>query len=210
LALELVHDGDARRVANRLEDIGEELVELERLIDDVVTMARLDLARESARDGLPPLRRETVEARMVLQASEARFRSHHPERKLSCRIADELPSLHIDPVLVRRALDNVIDNAAKFSEPDTVVQLEATSNGSKIEIAVQDYGMGISDEDRARVFEPFYRTDRSRARATGGVGLGLALARRIIEAHDGTLEFEPSPGRGSRFVVTLQGQTRDV
>jgi signal transduction histidine kinase len=82
-------------------------------------------------------------------------------------------------------------------------------SGAKVEIAVVDRGIGIGDEDRARVFEPFYRTDRSRARETGGVGLGLALARRIIEADAGEIAFESRSGHGSRFVVTLNGVARE-
>lgn len=203
LALELVRDGDAQRIDQHLEDIADELRELEQLIDDVMTTTRLDLAESATNDGLPPLHKKVVPAVEVLDASVARFRNKHPERQLARLYPGALPDLCVDPVLVRRALDNLVDNAAKFSEPDTVVDLCADAVADGLDITVVDRGMGIAEADRARIFEPFYRTDKSRARATGGVGLGLSLAKRIIEAHGGRLGFTSKPGSGTRFVVHL-------
>lgn len=203
LALELVRDGNTQRVGEHLDDIGEELLELEQLIDDVMTTTRLDLVQTAAQDGLPPLHRERVPGHSVLDASASRFRKKHPERELKCAYADDLPEVCIDKVLVRRALDNLIDNAAKFSEADTPVELGATPSPDGVDITVVDRGMGIGDEDKPRIFEPFYRADKSRARATGGVGLGLALAKRIVEAHGGSVDFTSQQGAGSRFVVHL-------
>ena len=202
LALELVRDGNTQRVGEHLDDIGEELLELEQLIDDVMTTTRLDL-QSGAQDGLPPLHRERVPGQSVLEASASRFRKKHPERELKCAYADDLPEVCIDKVLVRRALDNLIDNAAKFSEADTPVELGATPSSTGVDITVIDRGMGIGEEDKLRIFEPFYRADKSRARATGGVGLGLALAKRIVEAHGGSVDFTSQPGAGTRFVVHL-------
>src|SRR6187549_2086024 len=178
LALELVRDGDTERVNEHLDDIAEELLELEQLIDDVMTTTRLDLAQPGGNEGLPPLHRQRVPGHHVLE-------------------------LNVDPVLVRRALDNLIDNAAKFSEADTPVELQAAPSSSGLDITVVDRGMGIGDDDKPRIFEAFYRADKSRTRATGGVGLGLALAKRIVEAHGGSVDFTSQPGSGSRFVVHL-------
>lgn len=203
LALELVRDGDTERVGEHLDDIGEELLELEQLIDDVMTTTRLDLAQTSAQEGLPPLHRERVTGYSVLEASASRFRKKHPERELRCAYDADLPEVCVDPVLVRRALDNLIDNAAKFSETDTPVELGAAPSASGLDITVVDRGVGIGDDDKPRIFEPFYRADKSRARATGGVGLGLALAKRIVEAHGGSVDFTSRQGSGSRFVVHL-------
>jgi len=203
LALDLVRDGDTQRVSAHLDDIGEELLELEQLIDDVMTTTRLDLGQTSTPEGLPPLHCERVPGYQVLEASASRFRKKHPERELQCAYGDDLPEVCVDPMLVRRALDNLIDNAAKFSETDTPVELGAAPSSSGLDITVVDRGMGIGDADKPRIFEPFYRTDRSRARATGGVGLGLALAKRIVEAHGGSVDFTSQQGTGSRFVVHL-------
>ena len=73
----------------------------------------------------------------------------------------------------------------------------------RVEFAVEDTGIGISENETGRVFERFYRTDKSRARKTGGAGIGLSIARAIVQAHHGTITCESRPGAGSRFLVTL-------
>ena len=70
-------------------------------------------------------------------------------------------------------------------------------------LIVEDTGIGIPDEDRSRVFERFYRTDKSRTRKTGGAGIGLSISKAIVQAHDGTISCESTPGVGSRFIVSL-------
>jgi signal transduction histidine kinase len=113
--------------------------------------------------------------------------------------------LQADPSLLRRVLDNLLDNAAKFSDPGQPIELEAETIASPpaLEIRVRDRGIGIAPEDLERVFEPFYRTDRSRNRATGGVGLGLTVVRRILLAHGGSVRVESDRGTGTCFHVTV-------
>ncbi len=205
LALELVRDGDILRANNYLTDIEDDLGELERLLDDVMTAARLDLARGGGGDALPPLRRQQVEASSLLEAARLRFSRRFPERTLRCSIGDDMPTLEADPSLLRRVLDNLLENAAKFSEPDDVIELRgscATESGALV-VEVKDHGIGIAAEDLERVFEPFYRSDRSRTRATGGVGLGLAVVKRIVRAHHGTVSVESAPASGTTFRVTV-------
>jgi signal transduction histidine kinase len=92
-------------------------------------------------------------------------------------------------------LDNLLDNARKYSPTDAAIAVRL--DGARI--SVIDRGSGIAAADRDRVFTPFFRADASRARTSGGVGLGLALARRIVEAHGGTIGFDSEPDRGSTF-----------
>ncbi len=204
LALELVRSGDAARASSYLADIEEDLAELEQLLDGIMTAARLDLAPSSA-DALPPLHPVELEGRGLLEAAAARFAIRHPERVLRCNIADDVPELLADPVLLRRVLDNLLDNAAKFSEKPEPIELggKFEPNPPTLVISVRDRGIGIAAEDLERIFEPFFRGDRSRARATGGVGLGLAVARRIVEAHSGTLAVESSRASGTCFWVKV-------
>ena len=105
--------------------------------------------------------------------------------------------------MLRRVLDNLLDNARKYSSDDAPIAIEVTRRGTGIRVEVVDQGAGISAADHARVFSPFFRADRSRTRASGGVGLGLALARRIVDAHGGTIDFASEPERGSRFWFEL-------
>jgi len=202
LALELVTDGDRDKVNSYLTDIGEDLAELERLLDDVLSAARLDLARDSAGDALPPLHIEELSARSLLEAAANRFLVRYPERTLSTNIPADLPTLEADPVL-RRVLDNLLDNARKFSEAPVRLSARTTEDGAHLVVEVADDGIGISPADQARIFEPFFRSDPSRTRTTGGVGLGLLVVRRIVEAHHGMVEVQSELGAGSRFSVTL-------
>jgi len=202
LALELVTDGDRDKASSYLTDIGEDLAELEGLLDDVMSAARLDLARDSGGDALPPLHFEPVSGRSLVEAAATRFVVRHPERQLSRTLPDELPTLEADPVL-RRVLDNLLENASKFSEGPVGIGARATADGKSLIVEVSDEGIGISPEDQTRIFEPFFRSDRSRTRATGGVGLGLVVVRRIVDAHHGSIEVESELGKGTRFTITL-------
>jgi len=202
LALELVTDGDRDKASSYLTDIGEDLAELERLLEDVLSAARMDLARDSAGDALPPLHFESISARALVEAAANRFLVRYPERGLECQLPADLPMLEADPVL-RRVFDNLLDNARKFSEGQVRLSARAADDGAHLVVEVADDGIGISPEDQARIFEPFYRSDRSRTRATGGVGLGLVVVRRIVEAHHGKIEVHSELGSGSRFSVTL-------
>jgi two-component system OmpR family sensor kinase len=196
VALEIAAEGDAERARRGLAEIGADLAELERLLDDVLTAARLELASGRAGAGVP-LRIETVEAGELLARAAANFRSAHPGRDLVLREAPGLPSLEADGPLLRRAVDNLLDNAAKYSPGETPVTLEARGEAGFLVVEVRDLGMGIDPADQPRLFTPFFRSDRSRSRGTGGVGLGLALVRRIAEVHGGTAALEPDPAGGT-------------
>jgi len=203
VALDLANEGDASLARESLADIAEDLGELERLVQDVLTTARLDLTTSQSPGGTPPLRRERVEAQVLMDKAAARFRSARPEHRLDVTLDPDLPVLEVDPVLLRRALDNLLDNAGKYSEPHSTVRLRARQSGGGLEVEVADEGIGIDAKDMEQLFTPFFRSDRSRARKTGGVGLGLALARRIVVAHGGSLSLESQPGQGTTARVTL-------
>jgi two-component system, OmpR family, sensor kinase len=204
MALELAREGDTERAAGYFADIEEDLEELEHLLDDVMAAARLDLSRGSSADASPPLRRRLLDARELFEAAATRVEKRVPGRKLEPRVIADAPRVEADPNLLRRVLDNLLDNAAKFSDSSTTIELEA-SRGAEGELVmeVRDHGIGIDEAELERIFEPFYRTDRSRARATGGVGLGLALARRIVEGHGGRIVALRGEDHGSRFRVTV-------
>jgi signal transduction histidine kinase len=204
VALEIAEEGDAETARAALGDIAEDLGELERLISDVLTAARLDLGEGPSGSGIPPLRRERIDLVGMLDHAAARFRSAHPDRLLVVAIAPGLPEVDGDPVLLRRVVDNLLENAHKYTPRIAEdVELRAAGGPDGVRIEVRDRGLGIAPEDLPHVFRPFFRADRSRTRATGGLGLGLALARRIVEAHAGTIALESRVGEGTRAVVCL-------
>jgi len=199
VALELAAE-DPDGAKDVLADVGIDLDEIDQLINDILTTARLDA------EGIPKVSHKPIEVGELAEDAVARFESRHPGRKLERSLAGTERSIDCDPVLLRRALDNLLDNAAKYS--DAPVVLEVVPNGKAITFAVVDQGIGMSAEDLERAGTPFWRSDVSRTRKTGGVGLGLALARRIARAHGGDVTLASKLGQGTTarleipFVVT--------
>ncbi|MBX3221461.1 MAG: HAMP domain-containing histidine kinase [Labilithrix sp.] len=210
VALDLASEADPRTAIESFAEIAEDLAELERIVDDVLASARLALD-SGPRSGGPttlPVRAERLDPRALLERSVARFRAAHPDRRFLAELPEELPAIVADPVLARRVVDNLLDNAHAYTDkPDGAITLRArherADDGDLVVIEVEDEGVGISAEDQARLFEPFFRADRSRTRRTGGLGLGLVLARRVAEAHGGTLTIDSAVGEGTCARVRL-------
>lgn len=204
VALELGGEGDAQRAQETLQEIHVDLAELETLVDDILTTARFELAEGHARRTTLALQLEDVPARTVAEAAAERFSTRHRERPLAVRLDEGLPNVSVDPALFRRALDNLLENAHKYS-PDgkTDIALRARAEGRQVYFEVEDHGIGIAGDDVPHVFDAFFRSDRSRCRGTGGVGLGLTLAKRIVEAHRGTIQVESAVGTGTVMRVSL-------
>jgi signal transduction histidine kinase len=199
VALELAAEGDHERARRYLSEIGDDLAELDGLVEEILTAARLDGAGPS---GLPVHRAPLALAELLGDVA-ARFRAADPGRPLSLELAPSLPPVEADAPLLRRLVENLLDNARKYSEPGAPVALAARPGDGSVVIEVRDRGIGIEAADLPRLFTAFFRTDRSRVRGTGGVGLGLALAKRIAEAHGGRIEAESRPGEGTTIRVTL-------
>jgi signal transduction histidine kinase len=98
---------------------------------------------------------------------------------------------------------NLLDNAVKYTPEGGEIQLVLASQNGNVRITVHDTGIGIPENDQTRIFDRFYRVDKARSRALGGAGLGLSIARWIVEAHAGTIQVESTPGSGSTFIVEL-------
>jgi two-component system OmpR family sensor kinase len=206
MALALASESNADIARESFSDIGEDIDELERLVGDILMTARLDLGDASAA-GIPPLRSERVDPGDLLAHAASRFRAAHPQRVLNLEVPTELPCIDGDPVLLRRVIDNLLENAHAYTERagdsvDLVARADdRDAHGLVIEVV--DRGVGIAEHDLVRVFRPFFRADRSRTRATGGLGLGLSLAKRIVDAHGGHLNLTSKPNVGTRAQVWL-------
>jgi signal transduction histidine kinase len=209
MALELAEGGDPAVARESLTEIAQDLSELEGLVNDILASARMDIATSTTSGG-PPLRRAPLAVAHVVSGAVERLRHRHPARRVEVDVAPDLPEVEGDAVLLRRALDNLLDNAQKYSPPDSAIRLRAGRSRIGVVVDVIDSGEGISAEDLSRLFTPFFRGDKSRTRGTGGVGLGLSLARRIVEAHGGTLTAASTPRVGTTMSVELPapGATR--
>jgi signal transduction histidine kinase len=196
VALELAAE-DPSAAKDVLTDVGSDLDEIDQLIEDILTTARLD-----AEAGIT---RKPVRVGELADRAIQRFTARHPDRPLERSVDGGEHSLDCDPVLLRRALDNLLDNAAKYS--DAAVKLDVHPSGKAVTFEVVDTGVGMTADELARAGTPFWRADGSRARKTGGVGLGLALARRIARAHGGEVTLASVPGRGTtaKLEIPLEG-----
>jgi signal transduction histidine kinase len=200
VALELAAE-DPVAAKDVLSDVGTDLDEIDQLIGDILTTARLD--GEAAK-----IDRHATSVGELADRAIKRFSKCFPHRVLESQVAtaDGERAIECDPLLLRRALDNLLDNAAKYSDSGTPVRFAVHPDGTRVAFEIVDRGIGMSTEELERAFTPFWRADSSRARKTGGVGLGLALARRIARAHGGDITLTSTPGAGTtaRLEVPLE------
>jgi two-component system phosphate regulon sensor histidine kinase PhoR len=122
---------------------------------------------------------------------------------IKLHIPGNLPSANVDRKTLSRALGNMLDNAIKYTDEGGLISVDVQKEKNFLRIDIKDNGIGISPEHVERIFERFYRVDKARSIKSGGTGLGLAVAKHIIEAHRGKIEVSSSPGKGSKFSVFL-------
>jgi two-component system phosphate regulon sensor histidine kinase PhoR len=196
----LLHGGlaDEASAAEFVRVIDRHAERLRLLIEDLLDLAAVEQGR--ARLDLLPISAAEAAAQavgVVRPASEARGQT------LEVDVPADLPAIRADRDRLAQVLINLLDNAIKFTPEGGRIRIEARADGDRLEIAVRDSGPGIPQEDLGRIFERFYRVERSRDRREGGTGLGLAIAKHLVQAMDGSIEATSAPGAGSTFRVTL-------
>ena len=183
-----------------LEIIARHSERMERLVSDLLRLARLD-ARQEALDlascDLQQLFNTVIGD--VAQTAEAKH------QQITTAVDGAGSRVTADPAKLHDVLRNLVENAVHYSPAHAAIRLEATHQNGTVRISVSDSGPGIPPEDLSRVFERFYRVDKSRARP-GGTGLGLAIVKHLIELHGGQAVAENRPEGGARFVITLPNQ----
>jgi signal transduction histidine kinase len=196
--LEAIRDGVVEPDAAAIRSLSEETYLLSRLVNE---LQELSLA-------------EAGELKLVYQAEDIAnlvkqavtpWQPQVTARKLSLSVElpADLPLVNIDWQRVNQVLHNILENAVAHTPKGGTINVAASGKGKWVEVSVSDTGEGIPAEDLPHIFERFYRVDKSRARATGGSGLGLTIAKRLIEAHGGTIAVQSKLGEGSRFSFTL-------
>ena len=196
--IEAMQDGLLEPDADNLETVHLQALHLNRLVDDLRLLAqsearelRLDLSPESVGE---IVQRVTTSFRAKAEAGEVR---------LEAAIEEALPTVAVDRVRIEQALGNLVDNAIRHTPPGGRVTAAASRRADSVRVEVADTGPGIPSEALPRVFDRLYRVDPSRDRETGGSGLGLTIARQLVEAHGGTIWAESREGSGSRFGFDL-------
>ena len=189
VALELMPD-DAQRAR-----LASEVAEMERMITGLLELERLRAGR-----GVNPSRQDIVP---IVRGIAAAFEERPPGVRFSADAGDEILA-DVDAEQLRTVLRNLLENAVKYSRPDSrAIQVTVETAGENAVVRVADDGVGIPSEDAERIFEPFFRVDRSRSKESGGYGLGLSICKRVVEAHGGQIALESRNGRGATFVLSF-------
>jgi len=202
------------------------LVDVSHELRSPLTRAKVGLELIEHSDAVPQIRKDLSELEEMIETllEEARLESGRGELlRVHCDASAIVKSLvdeycvssrkvlfdngkviwaNVDGARFKSVVRNLVDNALKYSN-DQPVEVKLDANDEFLTLSVVDQGIGIAPEEQTRVFEPFYRVDRSRARKTGGFGLGLSLCKKIVEAHSGTISIESALGQGTRVTVRL-------
>lgn len=178
--------------------IHEETLKLSKLVKELFHLAKMDENSFS-------IEKEEVHLlpyfEMIIEKVSPALQENHMVLLLEC--PDDLYA-QIDPVRFEQVILNLIDNARKYSEPNTKIRVEVSNISGRIHIKIQDEGKGIPEVNLPRIFERFYRVDKSRTRALGGTGLGLAIVKQLVEAHGGTIKATSNPNSGTAFEIILK------
>jgi len=196
--LENLLDGVERPDPETLQVMLSQSERLGRLVDQLLDLSRLE-------SGEMPLRREAVALHPIVSQvlSEIEVARSGRGVRVSDRVPDDLPPVHVDRERVHQVLFNLLDNAVRYTPEGGDVVVSARRVNGRCEVSVADTGPGIAPEHLPRLFERFYRVDPARSQKDGGTGIGLAIARSVVEAHGGRIRAESELGKGSVFTFEL-------
>lgn len=196
--LEAVRDGVIKPDADTIRSLDEEAALLSRLVDDLQELSLAEageLKLVCQAENIGELIKQTVGGLQTQAATKG--------LSVSVDLPDRLPAVNIDSPRISQVLRNLLENALAHTAEGDAITVTATQQGNWVEVSVVDTGEGIPAEGLPNIFERFYRVDKSRARTTGGSGLGLTIAKRLVEAHGGTIQAQSEQGKGSCFSFTV-------
>ena len=195
---EAVHDGVLPPSKENFEIVREEALRLDKLVDDLRTLSLADAGELS----IHPQTVSPVKILTDLQATYQHIAAQN-DVKINVDTASDIPTMQIDPDRMTQVLTNIIDNALHHTPAGGHIDLSVKPVADGVQFAIQDSGPGIQGEDVNRIFDRFYRADKSRARDDGGSGLGLAIAKSIVQAHGGQIRAECASGKGLKITIEL-------
>jgi two-component system, OmpR family, phosphate regulon sensor histidine kinase PhoR len=181
-----------------MEIIEKNIGQLTHLVEDLLDLSRLESHQGITR--ISPTNPANLLNQVIDTFQPAIALKQHTITK---DIPVNLPELLIDSDLMGKALANLLDNAIKYTPDKGQITIKATAEPTTVRISVIDNGIGIPQDDIPRIFERFYRVDKSRSREMGGTGLGLAIVKHIVQLHHGEVSVQSKPGAGSTFTITL-------
>jgi two-component system, NtrC family, sensor kinase len=182
----MIPEAEREDLRKELSILDEEAAACQRIADDLVAYARA-----------PEISRTDVEIASLLRSTGERFEASGESRGSAIRVGADESFVLVDPVRIRQVLQNLLRNAVQAAAPGSPIEVRGEQTSSAYVISVMDRGVGVPDEHRTRIFEPFL------SGRIHGTGLGLAVCKSIVRAHGGTIEVQPRDGGGSKFVVEL-------
>ncbi len=186
---------DERRDGER--HIVQEVDSMSNLVSNLLLLARSD-------GSTLPLDKAPLDLAILVHSVADRFAELARERGISLSVETSVPVIvPVDRRAIEQAVSVLVDNALTYTPAEGTVRITAEPTPGAVEIVVSDTGIGIEPADVDRIFDRFYRSDRARTRSTGGVGLGLSIAKSLVDAHGGTLHVRSQPGEGSVFTILL-------
>jgi two-component system sensor histidine kinase SenX3 len=197
LAEALSQEDDLDIIHRLSEKMVDEAIRVGRTIDDLLELSRIEFGGEAVKD--------EVDAEAIISESISRVSPLASTHAIKVEMVDLLQPLKVvgDRRQLVSAIGNLVENAVKYSEVGSAVEVTARADGDWVEFTVKDFGLGIPSRDLDRVFERFYRVDRARSRDTGGTGLGLAIVRHVANNHGGDVSVTSIEGEGSTFALKI-------
>ncbi|MGH9224328.1 MAG: sensor histidine kinase [Acidimicrobiales bacterium] len=197
LAETLAGEEDPEVVSRLAWRIQAEAQRVARIMDDLLDLSRIESQETPTREPVP--------VHLVVAQAAERVRAAAEQRGIRIRIGEPPHALTVlgDRRQLVSALYNLMENAVKYSDRGSTVEVGGKTDGHWLELRVRDHGIGIPTQDLERIFERFYRVDRARGRDTGGTGLGLAIVRHVTNNHGGDVKVESTEGTGSTFTLRL-------
>lgn len=185
------------QLATGIDTVARNVQQIVTLVNDILFLQEMDLV-------LPDFQK--VDMNEVGYTVVGKYAAAAQERNISLHFtpSPNLPPVWGDPKSLERALMALVDNAIKFSPQGGDVKINLSKNDAWVLVSVEDHGIGIAKENLARIFDRFYHLERSGDHLFGGIGLGLAITRQVIQQHQGSLDVDSTPGKGSTFTMTLK------
>lgn len=203
--IEALLDGardDPGRCLEFLQILQRQTDRLNSLITDLLMLSQIE-------SGQYTCKRDAVDMADVTKRAVAMLKPlvEIKQHQLTVMLHPELSPAIGDEGKLTQVMINLLDNAIKYTPDGGAIAIEAMQSGNNIEMTVSDTGIGIPKKDLPRIFERFYRVDRARSRELGGTGLGLSIVRHIVEAHNGGIQVQSEPGKGSKFTLFLPSKS---
>ena len=179
-----------------METVSRNVGQIVSLVNDILFLQEIELV-------LPDF--QSVNLSEITQAIVKKYEKKAAERGIHLKVGNEknVPHIHGDPKSLERALTAIVDNAIKFSPHGGNVEIDFEKQKDRLAVSVEDHGIGIATDQLPRIFDRFYHLEKSGDALFGGIGIGLAIARQVIEQHQGKLNVESKPGKGSKFTMWL-------